>query len=57
MKLGGQFYLTEADMGKPRAAACLAKLAELNRYVAVRWVQVETHAAMMGGRVFLPDYF
>lgn len=31
-----QFYLTEADLGKPRAAACVAKLAELNRYVAVR---------------------
>ena len=31
-----QFYLTEADLGKPRAAACVAKLAELNRYVGVR---------------------
>ena len=35
-KCGLQFYLTEADLGKPRAAACVAKLAELNRYVAVR---------------------
>jgi hypothetical protein len=25
-----QFYLTESDLGHPRAAACCAKLAELN---------------------------
>ena len=28
-----QFYLTDADIGKPRDAACVAKLAELNPYV------------------------
>eukprot|EP00752_Nemacystus_decipiens_P009961 g8884.t1 len=33
--LSAQFYLTEADLGKPRAASCVAKLAELNRYVGV----------------------
>lgn len=31
-----QFYLTEADLGKARASACVSKLAELNRYVGVR---------------------
>jgi ubiquitin-activating enzyme E1 len=34
--LAAQFYLTESDLGKPRAAACVSKLAELNRYVKVR---------------------
>jgi ThiF family len=33
--LAAQFYLTESDLGKPRAAACVSKLAELNRYVKV----------------------
>ncbi|KAA6359201.1 MAG: putative ubiquitin-activating enzyme E1, partial [Streblomastix strix] len=30
-----QFYLTEGDIGKNRAEACVAKLAELNQYVHV----------------------
>lgn len=34
--LSAQFYLTEEDIGKPRAGACVTKLAELNRYVSVR---------------------
>lgn len=34
--LSAQFYLTESDVGKPRAAACVAKLAELNNYVSVK---------------------
>lgn len=33
--LGAQFYLTEADVGANRAAACQAKLQELNTAVAV----------------------
>lgn len=33
--LSAQFYLKEQDIGKPRAAACVPKLAELNRYVSV----------------------
>jgi len=33
--LSSQFYLSEADVGKPRAPACGDKLAELNNYVAV----------------------
>uniref|UniRef100_A0A7S1XMG5 E1 ubiquitin-activating enzyme n=1 Tax=Phaeomonas parva TaxID=124430 RepID=A0A7S1XMG5_9STRA len=33
--LSAQFYLTEADLGQPRAAASKAKLAELNEYVQV----------------------
>eukprot|EP00615_Pteridomonas_danica_P013815 CAMPEP_0114400252 /NCGR_PEP_ID=MMETSP0102-20121206/16262_1 /TAXON_ID=38822 ORGANISM="Pteridomonas danica, Strain PT" /NCGR_SAMPLE_ID=MMETSP0102 /ASSEMBLY_ACC=CAM_ASM_000212 /LENGTH=1016 /DNA_ID=CAMNT_0001562545 /DNA_START=1 /DNA_END=3051 /DNA_ORIENTATION=+ len=35
LDLGAQFYLTNADLGVPRAAACLTKLAELNPYVRV----------------------
>lgn len=35
LDLAAQFYLTEADLGAPRAAACVAKLAELNPYVRV----------------------
>lgn len=33
--LSSQFYLTEADIGKNRAAACRAKLQELNTAVLV----------------------
>jgi len=33
--LGSNFFLSEADVGKPRAAVCVAKLAELNRNVRV----------------------
>lgn len=33
--LSAQFYLTEADVGKPRASASAAKLSELNPYVNV----------------------
>jgi len=35
MDLSAQFYLSEADVGKPRAEACVAKLTELNPYVNV----------------------
>ncbi|KAJ4457334.1 putative Ubiquitin-activating enzyme E1 1 [Paratrimastix pyriformis] len=35
MDLSSQFYLTPADVGKNRAAACFASLAELNQYVRV----------------------
>jgi ubiquitin-activating enzyme E1 len=31
--LSSQFYLSEADIGKNRAMACLDKLKELNNYV------------------------
>lgn len=34
--LGSQFYLTEADVGKNRAAACCQRLSELNNYVPTR---------------------
>lgn len=33
--LGSQFYLTETDVGKPRALACVSRMAELNPYVQV----------------------
>jgi ubiquitin-activating enzyme E1 len=33
--LSAQYYLTEKDIGHPRAQACVAKLAELNSYVDV----------------------
>lgn len=35
--LGTQFYLTEADIGKNRAAACYQRLSELNNYVPTRY--------------------
>jgi ubiquitin-activating enzyme E1 len=35
LDLSAQFYLSEADVGKPRADASAAKLAELNQYVPV----------------------
>jgi len=34
--LGTQFFLRESDVGKPRAAATLPRLAELNAYVPVK---------------------
>lgn len=33
--LSSQFYLGPADVGLPRAARCISKLAELNQYVRV----------------------
>jgi ubiquitin-activating enzyme E1 len=33
--LSGQFFLSEADVGKNRASACINKLAQLNTYVKV----------------------
>lgn len=33
--LGTQFYLAEADVGKPTAAACKDRLQELNKAVQV----------------------
>lgn len=35
LDLASQFYLTEADIGKPRGPASAKKLAELNPYVQV----------------------
>ena len=35
--LSAQFYLGPDDVGAPRAARSLAKLASLNAYVPVRW--------------------
>jgi ubiquitin-activating enzyme E1 len=35
LDLSAQFYLSEADVGKSRADASAAKLAELNQYVPV----------------------
>jgi ubiquitin-activating enzyme E1 len=38
--LGGNFFLNQEDVGKPRAAAVAARLQELNQMVAVRIHQV-----------------
>jgi ubiquitin-activating enzyme E1 len=38
--LGGNFFLNQEDVGKPRAAAVAARLQELNQMVAVRVHQV-----------------
>ena len=35
LDLSAQFYLSEKDLGQPRAASCCAQLAELNPYVRV----------------------
>lgn len=35
--LGSNFFLSEQDVGKPRASACAAKLADLNAMVTVRY--------------------
>ena len=33
--LSSQFYLSENDIGRPRAVSCVTKLSELNNYVPV----------------------
>ncbi|CAM9515783.1 unnamed protein product [Ascophyllum nodosum] len=45
--LSAQFYLTEADLGKPRAATSVPKLAELNRYVSVSGASGEVTEEMI----------
>lgn len=47
--LGSQFYLSEGDIGKPRAEACASKLAELNPYVPVSVVTSELTADTVAG--------
>jgi ubiquitin-activating enzyme E1 len=39
--LSANFYLTEKDIGKPRASACANKLAELNSYVQIKVITGE----------------
>jgi len=46
--LGSNFFLTEADLGKPRAAVCAPKLAELNRLVKVECHHGELTEALVG---------
>jgi ubiquitin-activating enzyme E1 len=45
--LAAQFYLSESDLGQPRAAACASKLAELNRYVKVRTYHMRCTACLL----------
>ena len=51
--LGTQFYLNEETVGKPRAAACRDRLAELNEYVTVEVVSGDAGprppAVLLGG--------
>jgi ubiquitin-activating enzyme E1 len=52
--LSSQFYLSEADLGKPRAGACASKLSELNPYVPVNVLSGElTTDVVSGYRVVL----
>lgn len=44
-----QFYLREADLGKPRAAACVTRLGQLNPHVRVTVVDGELDAAAVAG--------
>lgn len=46
--LSAQFYLTESDVGKNRASACMSKLAELNKAVAVTVITEEISEEMLG---------
>lgn len=39
--LSGNFFLSPADVGKPRAHACLHKIKELNFYVKVEVVDLK----------------
>jgi len=45
--LGSQFYLTESDIGKNRAAACAAKLSELNPAVSISVVTSEVDEKLL----------
>eukprot|EP00897_Mesotaenium_endlicherianum_P006168 jgi/Mesen1/557/ME000105S10735 len=45
--LSSQFYLTETDVGSNRAAACAAKLAELNKAVSVSVVTEEIQESFL----------
>lgn len=47
--LGSQFYLSEADIGKPRAEACASKLSELNPYVPVSVVSGDLTTETVAG--------
>eukprot|EP00331_Platyophrya_macrostoma_P026761 CAMPEP_0176444574 /NCGR_PEP_ID=MMETSP0127-20121128/23147_1 /TAXON_ID=938130 /ORGANISM="Platyophrya macrostoma, Strain WH" /LENGTH=2633 /DNA_ID=CAMNT_0017830115 /DNA_START=51 /DNA_END=7953 /DNA_ORIENTATION=- len=42
--ISGQFYLSEADVGKNRAQACLNKLQALNQYVVIDYVDSSLEA-------------
>ena len=46
--LSAQFYLSESDVGKNRAAACAGKLQELNKAVAVTVLTEELTETMLG---------
>ncbi|CAD8207678.1 unnamed protein product [Paramecium octaurelia] len=37
--LVGQFFLSQSDIGKPRAAACVDKIQQLNNYVRVKVIE------------------
>jgi len=46
--LSAQFFLTEADVGQPRASVTLPRLAELNQYVPVKEIAGELTAELVG---------
>jgi len=39
---GANFYFQESDIGKPRAATCIGRLAELNQYVPISLASGDT---------------
>jgi ubiquitin-activating enzyme E1 len=47
--LGANFFLHQSDIGKPRAAACAKRLAELNNYVQVKAMEGEFTAEAVVG--------
>lgn len=46
--LGAQFYLAEADVGQPTAAACKDRLQELNKAVNVGVLDSVSEAVLAG---------
>jgi ubiquitin-activating enzyme E1 len=47
-----QFYFREADVGTPRARACWARLADLNRNVKVECIDAALDATLLGSGQF-----
>jgi ubiquitin-activating enzyme E1 len=53
--LGAQFYLAQSDIGQPTAAACKAKLQELNTAVQVTVLDNISQADILGMHVRSPS--
>lgn len=54
--IAGQFYLSEADVGKNRALACLNKLQALNQYVVIDYIESSLESTYTALDKFLLGY-